>query len=182
MVYTGHNGWQECCVRYGNCVFVYTDRNRAEGRQNSRFLTLSPLPLILWNSLFVSLFICSRTRKEIDWQKVIKVWKSLGYWSLSKFFAFCILIKVRVKYWYRECRFLQPLMWDIVRGLWMYMFSTVGLQVSWIRRRDYHLLTVGSQAYSSDERFQVRYVKQDNFSQTQVTYWFPWVSFHIYSG
>ncbi|XP_069959013.1 uncharacterized protein [Cherax quadricarinatus] len=37
--------------------------------------------------------------------------------------------------------------------------------VSWIRRRDYHLLTVGSQTYSSDDRFQVRYIKHENVSR-----------------
>lgn len=42
--------------------------------------------------------------------------------------------------------------------------------VSWIRRRDYHLLTVGQHAYSSDERFQVRYVKQDNDWQLHLRY------------
>lgn len=42
--------------------------------------------------------------------------------------------------------------------------------VSWIRRRDYHLLTVGSQAYSSDDRFQVRYVKQENDWQLHIRY------------
>lgn len=42
--------------------------------------------------------------------------------------------------------------------------------VSWIRRRDYHLLTVGSQAYSSDDRFQVRYIKQENDWQLHIRY------------
>ncbi|XP_042203660.1 protein turtle homolog B-like [Homarus americanus] len=42
--------------------------------------------------------------------------------------------------------------------------------VSWIRRRDYHLLTVGSQTYSSDSRFQVRYIKQDNDWQLHIRY------------
>ncbi|XP_042203817.1 protein turtle homolog B-like [Homarus americanus] len=42
--------------------------------------------------------------------------------------------------------------------------------VSWIRRRDYHLLTVGSQTYSSDSRFQVRYIKQENDWQLHIRY------------
>ncbi|KAK8380375.1 hypothetical protein O3P69_016755 [Scylla paramamosain] len=42
--------------------------------------------------------------------------------------------------------------------------------VSWIRRRDYHLLTVGSQAYSSDDRFQVRYIKNENDWQLHIRY------------
>lgn len=42
--------------------------------------------------------------------------------------------------------------------------------VSWIRRRDYHLLTVGSLAYSSDQRFQVRYVKQEQDWQLHLQY------------
>lgn len=42
--------------------------------------------------------------------------------------------------------------------------------VSWIRRRDYHLLTVGTQAYSSDDRFQVRYIKQENDWQLHIRY------------
>ncbi|XP_045611945.1 uncharacterized protein [Procambarus clarkii] len=42
--------------------------------------------------------------------------------------------------------------------------------VSWIRRRDYHLLTVGSQAYSSDDRFQVRYIKHENDWQLHIRY------------
>nr|XP_045616478.1 opioid-binding protein/cell adhesion molecule homolog [Procambarus clarkii] len=42
--------------------------------------------------------------------------------------------------------------------------------VSWIRRRDYHLLTVGTQLYSSDDRFQVRFVKQENDWQLHIRY------------
>lgn len=42
--------------------------------------------------------------------------------------------------------------------------------VSWIRRRDYHLLTVGSQTYSSDDRFQVRYIKHENDWQLHIRY------------
>ncbi|XP_066979064.1 leucine-rich repeats and immunoglobulin-like domains protein 1 isoform X2 [Macrobrachium rosenbergii] len=42
--------------------------------------------------------------------------------------------------------------------------------VSWIRRRDYHLLTVGAQSYSSDERFQVRYVKDESDWQLHIRY------------
>nr|XP_053631280.1 lachesin-like [Cherax quadricarinatus] len=42
--------------------------------------------------------------------------------------------------------------------------------VSWIRRRDYHLLTVGSQTYSSDDRFQVRYIKDENDWQLHIRY------------
>ncbi|XP_063842826.1 opioid-binding protein/cell adhesion molecule homolog [Scylla paramamosain] len=42
--------------------------------------------------------------------------------------------------------------------------------VSWIRRRDYHLLTVGSLTYSSDQRFQIRYVKQENDWQLHIQY------------
>lgn len=33
------------------------------------------------------------------------------------------------------------------------------LQVSWIRREDYHLLTVGLATYSSDARFLVEHVR-----------------------
>jgi hypothetical protein len=32
-------------------------------------------------------------------------------------------------------------------------------QVSWIRRKDYHLLTVGLATYSSDDRFLVEHVR-----------------------
>ncbi|XP_063842733.1 uncharacterized protein LOC135090204 [Scylla paramamosain] len=42
--------------------------------------------------------------------------------------------------------------------------------VSWIRRRDYHLLTVGDTSYTSDERFQVRYVKQEKDWQLHILY------------
>ncbi|XP_063599437.1 kin of IRRE-like protein 2 [Penaeus indicus] len=42
--------------------------------------------------------------------------------------------------------------------------------VSWIRRRDYHLLTVGSHVYSSDDRFQVRYIKEKNDWQLHIRY------------
>lgn len=34
-------------------------------------------------------------------------------------------------------------------------------QVSWVRRRDYHLITVGLSLYTSDQRYQVRYVNKD---------------------
>lgn len=34
------------------------------------------------------------------------------------------------------------------------------LQVSWIRKKDYHLLTVGLATYSSDERFSATHLKQ----------------------
>jgi hypothetical protein len=33
------------------------------------------------------------------------------------------------------------------------------LQVSWIRRKDYHLLTVGLATYSSDDRFLVEHAR-----------------------
>nr|XP_027211033.1 uncharacterized protein LOC113804376 [Penaeus vannamei] len=42
--------------------------------------------------------------------------------------------------------------------------------VSWIRRRDYHLLTVGTHLYSSDDRFQVRYIKEKNDWQLHIRY------------
>lgn len=42
--------------------------------------------------------------------------------------------------------------------------------VSWIRRRDYHLLTVGDTSYTSDERFQVQYVKQQKDWQLHILY------------
>jgi len=40
-----------------------------------------------------------------------------------------------------------------------YPIIFVCFQVSWIRRRDYHLLTVGLNTYSSDERFTVEHVR-----------------------
>ncbi|KAF2362244.1 Immunoglobulin V-set domain [Trinorchestia longiramus] len=42
--------------------------------------------------------------------------------------------------------------------------------VSWVRRRDYHLLTVGLVAYSTDQRFSVRYVKNENDWQLHIRY------------
>ena len=42
----------------------------------------------------------------------------------------------------------------------LYQFA----QVSWIRQRDHHLLTVGSSLYSSDERFSVTHKKDTNVS------------------
>ena len=41
-------------------------------------------------------------------------------------------------------------------------------QVSWVRRRDYHLLTVGVVVYSSDQRFSVRYVKHEKVRDFNV--------------
>ncbi|KAA0202222.1 hypothetical protein HAZT_HAZT009955 [Hyalella azteca] len=42
--------------------------------------------------------------------------------------------------------------------------------VSWVRRRDYHLLTVGPVAYSSDQRFSVRYIKSEKDWQLHIRY------------
>lgn len=38
------------------------------------------------------------------------------------------------------------------------------LQVSWIRKKDYHLLTVGLATYSSDERFSATHLKHPEVS------------------
>lgn len=38
------------------------------------------------------------------------------------------------------------------------------LQVSWVRRRDYHLLTVSLTTYSSDERYSVSHAKHSEVS------------------
>lgn len=37
--------------------------------------------------------------------------------------------------------------------------QNIAFQVSWIRRKDYHLLTVGLTTYSSDERFSAAHLK-----------------------
>lgn len=47
-------------------------------------------------------------------------------------------------------------------SLWMLLFSNWHIeldQVSWIWRKDYHLLTVGLTTYSSDERFSATHLK-----------------------
>uniref|UniRef100_A0A8D8RXK3 Ig-like domain-containing protein n=1 Tax=Cacopsylla melanoneura TaxID=428564 RepID=A0A8D8RXK3_9HEMI len=41
--------------------------------------------------------------------------------------------------------------------------------VSWIRRKDYHLLTVGPTTYTGDQRFQALHVKQENW-MLQIKY------------
>lgn len=43
-------------------------------------------------------------------------------------------------------------------------FFALALQVSWIRRRDYHLLTVSLTTYSSDERYSVSHAKHSEVS------------------
>uniref|UniRef100_A0A6A7G765 Lachesin isoform X1 n=1 Tax=Hirondellea gigas TaxID=1518452 RepID=A0A6A7G765_9CRUS len=42
--------------------------------------------------------------------------------------------------------------------------------VSWVRRRDYHLLTVGTVVYSSDQRFSVRYISSEKDWQLHIRY------------
>lgn len=44
----------------------------------------------------------------------------------------------------------------------------VPLQVSWIRRKDYHLLTVALTTYSSDERFSVKHLKTSEVSDSET--------------
>lgn len=39
------------------------------------------------------------------------------------------------------------------------------LQVSWIRRKDYHLLTVGLTTYSSDERFSIIHYEETEVNE-----------------
>lgn len=45
-------------------------------------------------------------------------------------------------------------------------------QVSWIRRKDYHLLTVGKNTYSSDERFTVAHTKNSEVSKKVFCFFF----------
>jgi uncharacterized protein YegL len=44
------------------------------------------------------------------------------------------------------------------------------LQISWIRRKDYHLLTVGLTTYSSDDRYQAVHAQHSEVSL--ITYSF----------
>lgn len=43
-------------------------------------------------------------------------------------------------------------------------------QVSWIRRRDYHLLTVSLTTYSSDERYSVSHAKHSEVIFNSISY------------
>lgn len=45
------------------------------------------------------------------------------------------------------------------RSMHTLFFSLFFIQVSWIRREDYHLLTVGLTTYSSDDRFLVEHAR-----------------------
>lgn len=51
--------------------------------------------------------------------------------------------------------------WDVTQALGYF-------QVSWVRRKDYHLLTVALTQYSSDERFSVRHLKTSEVSKTPI--------------
>jgi hypothetical protein len=42
------------------------------------------------------------------------------------------------------------------------------MQVSWIRRKDYHLLTVGLTTYSSDERFSAKHLQNSEVCKNQI--------------
>lgn len=46
--------------------------------------------------------------------------------------------------------------------------SLLIFQVSWIRRKDYHLLTVGLTTYSSDDRFQAIHLQHSEVSATKI--------------
>lgn len=45
------------------------------------------------------------------------------------------------------------------------------LQVSWIRKKDYHLLTVGLTTYSSDERFSATHLKHSEVGSQLICIW-----------
>ena len=44
----------------------------------------------------------------------------------------------------------------------------IKLQVSWIRHRDIHLLTVGRYTYTSDQRFSAHHVPMTHFWQLRI--------------
>ena len=51
----------------------------------------------------------------------------------------------------------------IIRVMFMFL-----LQVSWIRHRDIHLLTVGRYTYTSDQRFSAHHVPMTHFWQLRI--------------
>lgn len=54
------------------------------------------------------------------------------------------------------------------------------MQVSWVRHRDIHLLTVGRYTYTSDQRFRAIHLPHSEDWTLQVKYYF--LLFHLHNG
>lgn len=84
---------------------------------------------------------------------------------LVKLYFWCCLFEISKIYCYYE---------------WLSMDTA--LQVSWIRKKDYHLLTVGLATYSSDERFSATHLKHQEvsiFCYISITFYFSFALFLV---
>ncbi|GFX92266.1 ig-like domain-containing protein [Trichonephila clavipes] len=50
------------------------------------------------------------------------------------------------------------------------LLLTLEVKVSWIRRTDFHVLTVGIETYTSDERFEALHLQKSNDWTLQIKY------------
>lgn len=55
-------------------------------------------------------------------------------------------------------------MWKTFFNPFLYVFC----KVSWIRKKDYHLLTVGLTTYSSDERFSALHLEESEVGNVDL--------------
>lgn len=65
---------------------------------------------------------------------------------------------------------------DFIPRYFYSFFVFLNFQVSWIRKRDLHILTAGVLTYTSDERFQVR---NQQIKNTIFVFYFPTKHFWI---